>query len=444
MTPADRAAATIARERMIGAGNRVLVAFSGGADSTALALVLSELGYEVVLGHVDHGMRPESGRDAEHCAELADRLRLPFLSSRVRVVPPTQAEARRARYRALESMASEAAAARIATGHTLDDQAETVQLRLDRGGYGLGIPPVRGRIVRPLLEVRRRETEAVCRRAGINFLMDPSNRDLKYSRVAVRQQLAGAPDAEVLRLTGVAEATRAEAARTAREVAARWELLVRSTPRALTVRRSDLRAAPRPVVEQLIRRVVGELGVEVTGRSVADIVDKVLPVTGARLALPGGLSAWAERDQVVFGRYPEHRTRPELTLNVPGTTRSAAWGLAFTASVEPAPDRPPGRAGDRFTELVDAGLTGSELTVRQWRPGDRFHPLGSPGTRKLQDFFVDSGVPRHARAAVPVVVSGDRIVWVAGHRIDHRFRIGPGTTEVLRLALAPAVREQVA
>ncbi|MEX0789738.1 MAG: tRNA lysidine(34) synthetase TilS, partial [Actinomycetota bacterium] len=159
MTPAERAADAIARHQMLLPGERVLAGFSGGADSTAMVLLLKELGYEVILGHVDHGMRPCSSDDARHCRAVARRLGLEYSESRVQVEPATQAEARRVRYAALQRMAAAGGAGRIATGHTMDDQAETVMLRLDRGGYGLGIPPVRDNIVRPILNLRRKDTE---------------------------------------------------------------------------------------------------------------------------------------------------------------------------------------------------------------------------------------------------------------------------------------------
>jgi tRNA(Ile)-lysidine synthase len=420
---------------MLAPGDRVLAAFSGGADSTALAIVLKRLGYDVVLGHVDHGMRPDSGRDAFHCAAVAERLGLGFHSTRVVVDPPTQAEARRVRYAALQEMARVAGAGRIATGHTLDDNAETVQLRLERGGYGLGIPPVRGDVIRPLLDLRRSETEAVCRRAGVEFVLDPSNRNPKYRRVVVRDRLAAGPDERFRELTALAEASRAAAGAVAAEVEERWSRLVTGGDGEIRVSRTGLRDAGPAFRRQMIRRLAAELGVELSVRSVDDICRKVLGVTGARLALPGGLSVWSERDALVLGAYPQPPGLPEVPLSLDGTTRLPGWGVELR--VEPAA-RDAAPTGDRTTELIDAAALDGGLTVRQWRPGDRFHPLGAPGSRKLQDFFVDAGVPRADRATVPVVVSGPRIVWLAGHRLDGRFKVTEATRDRLRLSLSAA------
>jgi tRNA(Ile)-lysidine synthase len=443
LTPAETAAETIARHHMIDPGDRVLVAFSGGADSTATVLLLQELGHDLVLGHVDHGMRVDSAEDAAHCTRVAARLGLPFLQSRVTVDPPTQAEARRVRYEALERMAAQSGAARIATGHTMDDQAETVLMRLERGGYGLGIPPVRGRIIRPVLDLRRSDTEQVCRSTGLEFCKDPSNRNPKYRRVVMRESLAAGPESEVARLAAVADAARSESDLVAVDVEQLWLYCVADWTEDTRVKRSELAGATRPVQHQLVRKAARRAGVEPTNRLVDDILRKVLPVTGARLALPDGISVWSEREEMVFGRFREQGTLPEVKLNHSGTTVLPGWGLRFTLEEVPVPAETP-RIATRSTEVLDASLVADGLSVRQWLPGDRFHPLGGPGSRKLQDFFVDSGVPRAARHRVPVVVSGNRIVWVAGHRLDDRFKLRPETTRALRLTVDSAVREEVA
>ena len=423
-------AAHIEQHRMLSPGESVLVAFSGGADSTALAILLGDLGYQTILGHVDHGMRRDSGADARHCAKIARLLESPFLLKDVRVDPPSQAEARRVRYAALNHMSDESGATRIATGHSLDDQAETVKMRLERGGYGMGIPPVRDNVIRPLLGLRRAELEQVCEEAGVPYVNDPSNLDPKYTRVRIRYGLAGETDEFVRELAAEAESTAAEAAEVLRHTDAACSRWVKFEAAEAFIDRQALAALDPPVAGQLLRRVAGRFGVELTYRVVRDVLTKVVPVTGARLSLERGLSVWSERDKVVMGQWTQPAELPEVGLTVPGVTQVPAWGLEVAA--EPV-SLPSSFNPSRFEELLDADVLGSRVSIRQWRPGDRFEPLGTAGSKKLQDFFVDSGVPRRLRSGVPLLVARDRIAWVVGHRIDRHFKLTQHTARAIRL-----------
>jgi tRNA(Ile)-lysidine synthase len=434
-------ASTIDRHRMLSPGELVLVAFSGGADSTALAILLGDLGYRIILGHVDHGMRKDSGADARHCAKIAGLLESPFLLTDVRVDPPSQAEARRMRYAALNHMSDESGATRIATGHSLDDQAETVKMRLERGGYGMGIPPVRDNIIRPLLGLRRAELEQVCDEAGVPYVNDPSNLDPKYTRVRIRFGLEGATDEFVRELAAEAEVTAHEAAAVLRETATACSLWVRFEAGAALIDRRALGTLQPPVARQLLRRLADSFGVELTYRLIRDILTKVVPVTGARLSLGDGLSVWSERENVSMGQWAEAAPLPELPLAVPGVTNLPEWELEVVA--EPASVQSP-FASSRFEELVDADVLGAQVSIRQWRPGDRFEPLGTAGRKKLHDFFVDSGIPRRLRSSVPLLVAGDRIAWVVGHRIDERFKLTERSKRAMRLraSFVPEVKRQ--
>lgn len=432
MTPqAQAVAATIAHHRMLSAPEPVLVAFSGGADSTALALVLLELGHNVILGHVDHAMRPDSGTEAATCAELAARLDAPFLMEKVKVSPPSQAEARRVRYLALQRMAAQCGATRIATGHTLDDQAETVRMRLDRGGFGLGIPPVRDNIVRPVLDLRRSDTESVCSNAGVPFLNDPSNSNPRYTRVRVRSELAGGSDSEVLRLASTAGRTLAEAEERDRETVVNVERWVRFEHSDALIDRSALASLEPQQARNLVRTVAQHLGLEPNPRLLSDILSKVVKVTGARLAVGLGLCVWSEKDVVVMGRWSAPDCLAQIKVNAPGLTALPGWGMQLVAEWSETANF----GSSKFEELVDGEQLGPFPRIRQWRPGDRFYPLGGPGSRKLQDFFGDRGVPRRIRSRIPILESEGRIAWVAGHRLDERFKVTDQTKRVMRIRI---------
>ena len=188
---------TIAERRLLARGDHVLVACSGGGDSVALTRLLArlapELGVSLAIASVDHGLRPEAAEEVAEVGRLAEALSLPFHPLRVRVEPAgegLQAAARRARYAALHRCAAERGAGKLAVGHTLEDQAETVLARLLRGA-GLagaaGIHPAReDGVVRPLIDCRRAELRAWLRARGVGWRDDPSNADPRFERVRIR------------------------------------------------------------------------------------------------------------------------------------------------------------------------------------------------------------------------------------------------------------------
>ena len=427
----------IGAERLLEPSQRVLVAFSGGADSTALALLLSALGYGVVLGHVDHGMRPGSAQDGAHCRAVAGGLGLPIGAIRLPVAPAGEAAARQARYQALDRLARDAGAPAIATGHTLDDDAETVLLRRARGGFPLGIPPRRGSIVRPLLRLRRRETAAICAERGVPVAWDPSNADLSIARNRLRHRVLPAiGDAGILALAAEATRSRALADCQAATLTALLPTLARRDGEGFHLDRRALAAVEVAVQRGLLRQVLAELGIEASARLVEDLRTKVLAASGGPIDLPGGLVACSDAREMFVGRPAPAVPMPPVVLAVPGCTPVPGWGLHAHVSLG-GPGVPADWRTGAWEALLDARAASGPLALRSRRPGDRYRPLGAPGERKLQDLLVDLKVPRADRDRVPVLTCGDRVAWVAGHRVDERFKLTGHTVLALRMCLRP-------
>lgn len=446
----------IARHRMLAGGERVVVAVSGGVDSMVLLHVLAGLRAPLRLhlhaAHLDHGLRgAEGARDAAAAAAWAERLGIELTVARAgpldRRGGSLQRAARAARYAFLEGLADRQGADRIAVGHTRDDLAETLLLNLVRGAglRGLaGIPPVRGRIIRPLLEASREQIVAHATAHGVPWVEDASNRSDAYRRNRIRRDLIPLLATYNPRI---------------REVLARAAGLLRAEEEFLDgLARDALRALARP-------RAAGEAALGGFGLARLDPVLRRRVLRGAAEALPGrpllafhhaaALEAWAaagprpgrcaslrrvtawwEGEDLVLAPpvpVPPAGAVP-LPLGIP--TRAAPFAATFLASAAEwgAVGPPPAVAGEAW---LDAATASDGLAVRAWRSGDRFRPLGLPGTKKLQDFFVDAKVPRAARARVPLVVSGDRILWVVGHRIDDRAKVTAGTRRVIHLTARP-------
>jgi tRNA(Ile)-lysidine synthase len=275
----------------------------------------------------------------------------------------------------------------------------------------------------------------MCATQGIPVLADPTNLDERLARNRIRHRvLPLLGDDGVLELARVAEATREAKARHDAALD-RLAAAVARPPAPGTVLRLDrpaLAALPAHLREGVLRRLLASLGMEPSSRLVRDLSVKLVPVPGARLHLPGGLTAWAEPDELLAGR--ELPPPPAAPLVAPGTTRLPDWGIEVLTEVLAPPPSP--RTGV-WEALLDGRAAAAPLAVRSRRPGDRYRPLGAPGVRKLQDVLVDRKVPRMVRDRVPLLTVGGSLAWVAGHGIAHDFRLTPASVSALRVRIRP-------
>jgi tRNA(Ile)-lysidine synthase len=444
---------------MLRGGEAVLVAVSGGPDSVALLDVLCALGESLGLAltaaHVHHGLRPEADAEADGVQRLCEHLGVPCHVERVTVRREApwdglEAESRRARHAALERVARVVGAARIATGHTADDQAETVLMRLLQGagprGLG-GIAPARGLLIRPLIETRRSAIEEYLRERGLAWAEDPSNRDPRFLRTRIRHdllpfiaELTGASVVEALGRSAAAaravvadleERARADLARLATRDGAGISLAVGAlAERPLELAAEMLRQAAALLGETgplrgPAQRALRRLLVEAPPRRAARLGRLVVERSGRRLRIgPVALPALATR-----------------TWPVPGALELPEIGARLDARIvgrggDYAIPREPGRAA------FDADALPSALSVRARRRGDLFSPFGAPTLRRLKSFLIDAGVPRWQRARTPLVEAGGEIIWVAGIRRGSIAPVTVATTRILELALdSPALPE---
>jgi tRNA(Ile)-lysidine synthase len=459
---------TIARHSMVDRGDIVVAAVSGGPDSVAMFYALLELreplGFELAACHLDHGFRgPDSAADAEFVARMCaaegvrcevSRRDVPALMKRWGV--GAEEAGRRARYEFYEEIASKLGATRVALGHTMDDQAETVLMRLLRGsgseGLG-GIPPVRDIYIRPLLFVSRRDVEAYCAGRGLATRTDATNLEPRYFRNQIRLQAI--PFLE--RWNPRIRETLAAMSDMLRDDAAYMEAAAKEAMDGLVAARDggfviDLAGFMRTHAA-LRRRLVRIVSDEVLGRSGTlghSHVEAVLDLagtgrTGAVLHLPGGLVARKEAGGVIaFEIGPSSgMCRPAVSLpravRVPGRTVLPEMGMCIEAEVIPRDElhHPAEANRDPRVAYVDFGLLAEPITVRSRADGDFFYPLGLGGKKKVGDFLTSAKVPIEERSRVPIVLAGDDIVWVGGHRIDDRFKVSRETRDVLVLRLLP-------
>lgn len=447
---AEAVGRTISRWQMIGAGQRLLVAVSGGADSTALLAALLELGYPVLAAHLNHGWRgSESDRDEAAVRDLAAALGVPLVVEPWPEHVPAESgggleeQARRVRYAFLLRRAAEHGCARIATGHTRDDQVETVVLRIERGcgieGLAGILPRREDGVIRPLLEASREQVLAYLEERGLSHVEDSSNRNLRFDRNRIRFSLLPelrrrAPDldARLARLAAMAVSAR----RRERDVAARLlETAVDSNGRLDLGRFAARQPAVRALaVRAWLARVRGDL--RRIGRAhLRDIVD--CDRSGASASVPGGGRVWNEHGWLRFAAASPRLDPPETIPLAPGILIETAdrWRLAATDVETPAAAIELPR--DLSEAVADYDRLPLPLAVRTWRPGDRIRPLGMRGSRKLSDVFIDAKVPRWQRSRLPIVEAGGQILWIPGVIRSSLAAIQPTTARILRLRTAP-------
>jgi len=468
----QRVVDTIHRHALLGEGARVVAALSGGADSVALLFLLRELEAAGELrlagaAHLNHLLRgADAEADAEFCAALTARLGVPLASGRADVGALARAQkrsmegaARAARHAFFAQAAAQLDADVVATAHTRDDQAETFLLRLLRGAGARGLGGIRPsmtlatagaaqrrRIIRPLLDVDRAELREYLASMGEPWREDASNADVAIPRNRIRHELIPLLQSRFLPAVTGTLARQAALARDeedflrdrAIELAGR---IVLSDERShIIIDTAGLAAAPRAlssrVVLQALERLAGERPISF------DHVERVLALEpGQAVSLPG--QDVVRTGEVIVLRPARERVplAPQrgrtgaaaagcgngftLSLSIPGEVEVAAARLAVAAERLDAPAGRPRKWEGRGLEVgVAAERLVLPLAVRSRRPGDRFHPLGAPGARKLQDFFVDRKVARDERDRVPIVVDGqDRIVWVVGQSVAEEFRV---------------------
>ena len=478
----------------------LVVAVSGGPDSLALLFALNRLRGEIDFklhgAHLDHGMRgAASEADARFVADIFRRLGIGLTSERADVpsfrkrhrLSPEQA-AREVRHAFLGRVASEQRADAIALAHTSDDQAETVLMHIIRGSALTGLrgmePSVRRTfggsefmLVRPLLRLSKEDTADYCRELSLEPRMDESNLSTELRRNRVRMQLL--PLLEEFNpsireaLIRLSRSAAQEVDYLDSQVESIWYDAARQEEGYVLLKKDIFRELSPALQGHLLRRAVskvkGDLN-EIEQNHIEDMARLIGGPGGRTLALPQGVRLYVGYTEATVAPSESDLPSPlpilegEHPLKIPGETQIGDWRVKANV-VERTPQEstvgPSANVGallreemheggrpadnsrasehgpDGLKAHLSADVLGSQLRIRARRPGDRFQPLGMSQQKRLQDFMVDAKIPRHWRDRVPLVVSSEGIVWVAGWRIADWARVKKDETRQLELSLLP-------
>ncbi|MDA0595965.1 MAG: tRNA lysidine(34) synthetase TilS [Chloroflexi bacterium] len=447
-------------------GSKLVVAFSGGPDSSALLAGLTELSDQrrltLVAAHVNHQIRTDSSDANQVSAQLiAKNLNVEFVATSVDV-PQFAAEqkisiesaARISRYLALVDVANSHGALRVVTGHTLDDQAETVLQHAARGAGLRGVSGMRFNsvlkipnsdielnVLRPMLDTPRTECIEYCQRLGINPVIDESNASLDYTRNKLRLDVLPQLNAAIPK----ASQSLARLAKNSTDDLniIEWVVeqnLANSRIDKRRYSRKDLANLPNSLVGRMLMRAyelqVGHaLNLERT--HVSKMISLLSGKSGTSIGLPNTTEFYVDKNEFGF-RSDDHDDCPypssiELQkLNAPGATELDS-GVTLRAELIDRPlilDHK-----NQYVTYATPDLLASDLNLRNRINGDRFQPLGMNSHVKLQDFFVGLAVPERWRNRVPIIDSAKGIVWIAGYRLADWAKVLPEHQTVARFEL---------
>ena len=470
----DKVRQTIAEYRMLNRGDKVVTAVSGGPDSVALLKALTiladEYGLSLMVAHLNHGLRgEEADREEDFVRTLCRGMGLEFAGKKISM--PARGErggkspedfCRGERYAFLTQTAKDCQATKIALGHHLHDQAETMLMNFLRGSgaEGLrGMLPVReGVFIRPLLKVTRDEIFVFLEKEGLNFMTDSSNSQDFYLRNRIRHQLMPllkdgynpqveetlARTAEIMRLDNEYMELAIE------DLLRRWGVFCgegnKTVPIPYFLELHE--ALQHRLIKALLTRTLSpEKGIGF--RHVQAVTALAQSGEGrGSLYLPGGITVQREYDLLIVSRKAGFDAAPcrylsgaaqrekshfSYPVEIPGRVNVAEAGMAITFQFVAKP--PSYALGRERVVYMDYETLRPPLAVRNVKPGDRIQPLGMAGTKKLKSLFIDEKIPRRQRDKIPLLIDRQSILWVIGVRMSEQVKITDKTTRALRIEI---------
>lgn len=390
-----------------------------------LKAVLPDADTELTAAYVDHGLRPAAALEASVVAGLCRRLGVSFVATGIPALPRVnEADLRDARYSALRRLARDTRSDWIATGHTRDDQIETIVFRFlrgsSRGGLG-GIRMHRAEIVRPLLALGRAELRSCLRDAGIAWIEDPSNNDLRYTRNRVRHRLIPAAEeamgsGRLEHLAEVAEIWRCEEEYLESETLRYAAYAIRGTANTSHLDLVALESVPRALRPRVMRHWLGLLGAgEVTIAHLRGLAHLAATRDGSGRLAVGSTQVVREYGRLSAMVLDAATECPDCEVRL---DKAAAYTDAkgeWSLTVEPDPAGDPAAGTSIQRQVVDFPLEAlnGPLRLRARRAGDAIRTR-EHGRRKVHDIMIDAGVPRARRASWPVLTSAENLIWVPG------------------------------
>ncbi|SCY99839.1 tRNA lysidine(34) synthetase TilS [Alkaliphilus peptidifermentans] len=455
MIDLDKIKKTIDKHQLIEIGDKIVVAVSGGPDSVCLLHILNELKetYDIKLygAHLNHNFRGiEAQKDAQYVAKLCEDLKIMCFIKSIDVTQHakehgyTLEEAGRIlRYQFFDEVSEKVGAHKISVAHNLNDQAETLLMRMLRGTGIQGLTAIhhrRDKIIRPLLDVNRNDIEEYCKIHGLAPRIDHTNLQPIYHRNKIRLELI--PSLEEYNpnitetLAKTAELLKMDSDFIDLQANDIYNLLIKKDKvNRLTFPIHGINKLHPSLLTRILRLAAEDL----VGKrevleykhiqSLTELIQK--DVTGKRVELPMGITVFTNYEKLVFTTEKEgnklsfsYFLKDDTFTDIPEIDGRIGYYIIKRDQLLDIPK-------DIYKKAFDWDKIKGKLIVRNRRDGDRFWPLGMNGTKKLKDLFIDYKVERYNRDRIPLLCDEDEIIWVIGYRISDLFKVTKATERIL-------------
>lgn len=455
----DRIRKTIDEYSLLEKGDKILIAYSGGADSTGLLLsfleLREEMGLELFLGHFNHKLRSSADEDERFVKNMAQKYSLPlFVGSKdVRSYAKKhrlnlEEAGRKLRYDFLKRIALKIGATRVATGHTMNDQAETFFMRLMRGSGLRGLsgifPAVEKVIIRPLLRVKREDIEFFLREKEVDFREDESNFDRRFLRNRIRLDLIPYLQKDfnpeilirVERFVTLLQAEEELLEEMTEEEAAKAILEKKGQIQLDLTLLLDM---PRAMARRIVRAFIFKLKGDLRDISFQDVESILTLGPGKEVHLKEKLVLKREQNRIFLKK-----------INPAFMHYEYSWQGIIPLEIKELPVRFEGKKrkqgqspldfNDKARAFLDYRKLEFPLTIRNRREGDRYQPLGSPGRKKLKEIMRAKGVFSQERERRPVFFNKDEIVWILGLPVAEKYKVDSKTRDIFEISVFPFLR----
>ena len=449
---------TIKTNNMLTHGDNVIVAVSGGPDSTCLLHILHKLKekFNITLyaAHVNHCLRgEESDKDEEYVKEFCRALGIECFSRRIDINRlaeerglSTESAAREARYEFFEELIKDLNAQKIALAHNANDQAETVLMRIMRGtgmeGI-IGIKAVRGNIfIRPLINIKRESIDGYCEDNNLLPRIDKTNLESIYTRNKIRLELIpyimeNFNSDIVTTLNRLADTIARDNYYLEKIASEKYKSYCERNDKKVIIDKNAFKEH-EAVITRILRQALNELKgnlYNVEKVHIYDLINLQKSGTGKRITLPSNVVGYNnyENIELFIGKACENsEDEKEYTLNINEENYVEFFNLRVSVKLISGNEKIDFKEKLQVKYFDFDKIMGS-ITVRTRRRGDYFTPFGMKGRKKLKDFFMDLKISQEERNRIPLICFGEHIAWIVGYRSSENYKIDKTTKNILEI-----------